>query len=205
MANGKGPQRSQGPRSGGSGAGSDQPRRTPLQRLLYWGTVTFVWGLIFLTTIFFVFAKDLPDISRLYDVKRQPTISYLDRSGALIAVRGSQSAPPVDLAQLPAYVPDAFIAIEDRRFYYHLGFDPIGIMRAARNDIFKRKKGENLSGGSTITQLSEPGELRRRRQRHRGRRQALFRQAGQGPNGRRGRPARRLDQGSVPLQPGLGA
>jgi penicillin-binding protein 1A len=47
----------------------------------------------------------------------QPSITYLDRSGALIAVRGSQYAPPVDLDELPDYVPKAFIAIEDRRFY----------------------------------------------------------------------------------------
>jgi penicillin-binding protein 1A len=132
--------------------GAEPPRRTPLGRVLYWGTVVGVWGLIFIASLVVVFAWDLPDISKLYDVKRQPTISYLDRSGALIAVRGSQAAPPVDLKALPKYVPDAFIAVEDRRFYYHLGFDPIGIIRAARNDIFRRKPGQNLSGGSTITQ-----------------------------------------------------
>jgi penicillin-binding protein 1A len=132
--------------------GAEPPRRSPLGRVLYWGAVLGVWGLIFLASLVVVFAWDLPDISKLYDVKRQPTISYLDRSGALIAVRGAQAAPPVDLKALPKYVPDAFIAVEDRRFYYHLGFDPIGIIRAARNDIFRRKPGENLSGGSTITQ-----------------------------------------------------
>ena len=48
-----------------------------------------------------LFATDLPDVSKLNDVTRQPSISYLDRSGALIAVRGSQYAPPVDLDKLP--------------------------------------------------------------------------------------------------------
>ena len=88
-----------------------------------------VWALIFLVAFFAVFAVDLPDTSKLYDVKRQPSISYLDRSGALVAVRGSQYAPPVDLDSLPPYVPAAFVAIEDRRFWYHPGFDPIGIGR----------------------------------------------------------------------------
>ncbi|MBI5939199.1 MAG: penicillin-binding protein 1A [Caulobacterales bacterium] len=124
-------------------------KRTPLQAFLYWGAVAGVWGLIFLVAFFAVFATDLPDVSKLNSVTRQPSISYLDRSGALIAVRGSQYAPPVDLDKLPDYVPKAFIAIEDRRFYYHPGFDPLGITRALIKDVscwcF-------AAGGSTITQ-----------------------------------------------------
>ena len=72
-----------------------KPRRSFFQGLVYWGTVLGVWGLIFIVAFFAVFATDLPDTSKLYDVKRQPSISYLDRSGALVAVRGSQYAPPV--------------------------------------------------------------------------------------------------------------
>ena len=89
-----------------------------------------VWGLIFVVGFLAVFATDLPDTSKLYDVKRQPSISYLDRSGALVAVRGSQYAPPVDIDQLPPYVPAAFVAIEDRQFYHHFGFNPWGMVRA---------------------------------------------------------------------------
>ena len=125
------------------------PQRTPLQKVVYWGAVVAVWGLIFLVTILAVFAWDLPDTSKLNDVTRQPSISYLDRSGALLAVRGSQYAPPVDLDKLPKYVPDAFVAIEDQHFYWHPGFNPWGIIRSF---------GYNLThdgpqrGGSTITQ-----------------------------------------------------
>ena len=109
-----------------------------------------VWGLIFLVAFFAVFAVDLPDTSKLYDVKRQPSISYLDRSGALVAVRGSQYAPPVDLEKLPPYVPKAFIAIEDRWFYWHIGFNPWGIVRSTLYNV--SHKGGPLRGGSTITQ-----------------------------------------------------
>ena len=123
--------------------------RTPFQALIYWTAVLGVWGLIALVAIFAVFAWDLPDTSKIFDVKRQPSISYLDRSGALIAVRGSQYAPPVDLDKLPDYVPKAFIAIEDRRFYYHPGFDPIGITGAMVKNISCRCI---RAGGSTITQ-----------------------------------------------------
>ncbi len=124
-------------------------RRTPLQAFTYWGAVIGVWGLIFVVAFFAMFATDLPDVSKLNDVTRQPSISYLDRSGALIAVRGSQYAPPVDLDKLPDYVPKAFIAIEDRRFYYHPGFDPVGISRAAVKNLSCMCV---AAGGSTITQ-----------------------------------------------------
>src|SRR5262245_15596166 len=92
---GRGPREPEAPR----------PRRMALQTLLYWTMVLAVWGIIFLVAFFAVFSVDLPDTSRLYDVKRQPSVSYLDRSGAMVAVRGSQYAPPVDLNQLPPYVP----------------------------------------------------------------------------------------------------
>ena len=99
---------------GNSGGKAQRPQRTPLQSFFYWSAVLGVWGLIFLVAFFAVFAVDLPDTSKLYEVKRQPSISYLDRSGAVVAVRGSQFAPPVNLDQLPSYVPAAFVAIEDR-------------------------------------------------------------------------------------------
>ena len=85
-------------------------RRSFLQGLLYWGAVLCVWGLIFALAFLAVFAADLPDTSNLNAVRRQPSISYLDRSGAIVSVRGSQYAPPVDLEKLPPYVPAAFVA-----------------------------------------------------------------------------------------------
>src|SRR3954468_266073 len=115
--------------------GAPRRRRTPLQALVYWTLVLGVWSVIFLVGFLAVFATDLPDTSKLYDVKRQPSITYLDRSGGVVAVRGSQYAPPVDLAKLPPYVPKAFIAIEDRWFYWHLGFNPWGIARSEFYDL----------------------------------------------------------------------
>ena len=133
------------------GPGPRRPaQRTPLQALLYWTAVLGVWALIFVAAFFAVFATDLPDTSKLYDVERQPSISYLDRSGAMVAVRGSQYAPPIDLDKLPPYVPKAFIAIEDRQFYYHFGFNPWGIIRSQIYNL--QNKGGPLRGGSTITQ-----------------------------------------------------
>jgi penicillin-binding protein 1A len=157
MANGPGAQNGgRGSRGGGgrgnSGNGLFAPRgavRTPLQRVVYWGLVAGVWGLIAIVAFFAVFATNLPDTSKMFDVSRQPSITYLDRSGAFIAVRGSQFSPPVDLDTLPKYVPDAFVAIEDKRFYHHFGFDLWGMARSVIADV---RSGHRSQGASTITQ-----------------------------------------------------
>ena len=125
-------------------------RRTPLGAAAYWSAVLAVWGLIFVAGFLLVFATDLPDTSKLYDVRRQPSITYLDRSGAVVALRGSQYAPPVDVDSLPSYVPAAFVAIEDRQFYRHFGFNPWGMAQSALYNL--RHRGGSLHGGSTITQ-----------------------------------------------------
>ena len=154
MANGHGRGPNGGGGSGGSGApsggwGASFAGRPPLQAVLYWSAVVGVWGLIALVAFFAVFATDLPDTSKMFDVKRQASISYLDRSGGLIAVRGSQFAPPVNLDELPSYVPAAFVSIEDKRFYHHFGFDLWGITRSVFADL---KAGHTVQGASTITQ-----------------------------------------------------
>lgn len=88
------------------------------------------------------------ELPRLPEIKREPQITYLDRSGAVIGVRGGRFSPPADLGRLPAYVPAAFVSIEDRRFYDHAGFDPVGMARAVIADIGSGKS----QGASTITQ-----------------------------------------------------
>ncbi|HEY1928938.1 MAG TPA: penicillin-binding protein 1A [Caulobacteraceae bacterium] len=128
----------------------ERRRRGPLQALVYWGIVVGVWGLIFVVGFFAVFSTDLPDTSQLEKIKRAPSITYIDRSGAVIGVRGSLNTPPVDLDSLPPYVPAAFVAIEDQQFYHHFGFNPWGMLRSEIWDL-QHPHGP-LRGGSTITQ-----------------------------------------------------
>ncbi len=90
-----------------------------------------------------------PELPRLPPIKRDPQVTYLDRAGAVIGVRGGRFGPPVDIDRLPAYVPAAFVAIEDRRFYSHDGFDPVGMARALVSDL---ASGGAKQGASTITQ-----------------------------------------------------
>ena len=134
----------------GPGAPAPRRRRGPFGALLYWGLVLGVWGLIFVAGFLAVFATDLPDTSKLYQVQRQPSITYLDRSGSVVAVRGSEYAPPANIDSLPAYVPAAFVAVEDRQFYHHIGFNPWGMFRS--EVYILSHPGGALRGGSTITQ-----------------------------------------------------
>lgn len=78
-----------------------------------------------------------------------PSITLLAADGTPIARRGAIIGKPVDAAKLPDYVPNAFVAIEDRRFYSHWGIDPRGILRAA---VHNMRAGGVREGGSTITQ-----------------------------------------------------
>ncbi len=120
-----------------------------LGRLAYWSVVAGLWlGLIGGAGLFML-ASDLPDTSSLWNVERQPSVTFVDRYGRTIAVRGAAYAPPVRLEDLPPSLIDAVLAIEDRRFYHHPGVDPIGLFRAA---VKNAVSGHVVQGGSTLTQ-----------------------------------------------------
>ncbi len=88
-------------------------------------------------------------LGRALEPLANPTLVIVAADGSPIARRGSYKEAPVDVAKLPAYVPGAFIAIEDRRFYTHMGVDPKAILRAVGANA---KAGGVSEGGSTITQ-----------------------------------------------------
>jgi penicillin-binding protein 1A len=98
---------------------------------------------------FFFVTWGMPSTDDLWEASGGQSITFLDRNGNVILREGAQNAPPVDIDSLPAYVPDAFIAIEDRRFREHFGIDVGGLMRAGAQNI---RAGRVVQGGSTITQ-----------------------------------------------------
>jgi penicillin-binding protein 1A len=91
----------------------------------------------------------VPNADALWSVNRQSSIMFLDRNGAVLGVRGPYYGQRVHLTDLPAYVPQAFIAIEDRRFYEHEGVDRMAILRAMLANL---RAGETVQGASTISQ-----------------------------------------------------
>ncbi len=94
-------------------------------------------------------ASQLPPIDQLTVPKRPPNIAILSSDGQLIANRGETGGRNVLIRELPPYLPRAFVAIEDRRFYQHFGLDPIGISRALVTNLTSRRTSQ---GGSTLTQ-----------------------------------------------------
>ena len=128
--------------------GKRQPRGF-FGRILYWGFVLGVWGLVGVGGLFAYYASQLPPIDQLAVPKRPPNIAILADDGSLIANRGDTGGAAVRLNDLPPYLPKAFVAIEDRRFYWHFGIDPIGIGRAVYRDLSGHG---GMEGGSTLTQ-----------------------------------------------------
>ncbi|TCS13720.1 transglycosylase domain-containing protein [Caulobacter sp. BK020] len=88
-------------------------------------------------------------LGRALEPLANPTLVIVAADGSPIARRGSYKEAPVDVAKLPPYVAGAFVAIEDRRFYRHIGVDPKAILRAMGANA---KAGGVSEGGSTITQ-----------------------------------------------------
>ncbi|MGX0823250.1 penicillin-binding protein 1A [Sphingomonas sanguinis] len=105
-------------------------------------------GIILLVIAIIWLAVTAP-LSRSLQPPTPPSITLTADDGTPIARRGAIIGAPVDAAKLPAHVREAFMAIEDRRFYSHWGVDPRGILRAAWHNV---GSGGVREGGSTITQ-----------------------------------------------------
>lgn len=108
-----------------------------------------IWALILGGVLCSHWLSELPDTKGLLAKGPSRDITLLDDKGRLIARRGLTQGSMVQLADLPAYVPNAFIAIEDRRFREHFGLDPIGMARAGFHNLIA---GHVVQGGSTLTQ-----------------------------------------------------
>ncbi|HEY7978689.1 MAG TPA: PBP1A family penicillin-binding protein [Rhizomicrobium sp.] len=109
----------------------------------------FAWGIIGGAVFFSHWISELPDTRGLLAQGPSHDITILDVHGRQIARRGLTHGTMVDVSNLPSYVPEAFIAIEDRRFRDHFGLDPIGLARAAFENMIA---GHVTQGGSTLTQ-----------------------------------------------------
>src|ERR1700744_5832466 len=95
------------------------------------------------------FAPALDPKIDLYAVNRPLAFTFVDVNNAEVGHRGAIVGDRLKLDEMPAYLPAAFIAMEDRRFYSHNGIDPRGLARAILLDIRARHM---VAGGSTISQ-----------------------------------------------------
>ncbi|MBA4754941.1 MAG: PBP1A family penicillin-binding protein [Sphingobium sp.] len=141
------------PREFGAGPPSAFAPPTPWRRRLQILGWIIAAGLALLMLAIGWLAVTAP-LSRSLRPIAPPSISLMSTDGHLIARRGAVIDTPVTIAQLPAHVPQAFMAIEDRRFYSHWGVDPRGIARAAWHNLWSDGSSQ---GGSTITQQLAKG------------------------------------------------
>ncbi len=122
-----------------------------LKRILAAGAVLFGVGLVGIGATFAYFAKDLPNPDQLLQRNVAQTTKIYDRLGTtvLYEIHGDENRTLIQIADLPPYIKDATVVIEDRKFYEHHGVDWRGIVRAVFKDV---QSGDYSQGGSTITQ-----------------------------------------------------
>jgi penicillin-binding protein 1A len=106
-------------------------------------------GLFVLPTFLALIAPPLDLKQDLYALNRPVAFTFLDAKGQVVGRRGAAVGDRLTLDQMPAYLPAAFIAMEDRRFYEHRGVDPRGIVRAMLANL---RAHHMVAGGSTITE-----------------------------------------------------
>jgi penicillin-binding protein 1A len=136
--------------------GEEAPRRAIRRGPNPWWKQILIWagwggGALVATSMAFMayVTWDLPSTDDLWSAKASPSITFVDVKGRVILREGAQNAPPVDLEKLPAYVGQAVVAIEDKRFFHHWGVDFEGLSRAA---VENAQNFRVVQGGSTITQ-----------------------------------------------------
>src|SRR6476620_7897896 len=130
----------------------DGPTKPPPAALRAWRVKMIKRGVKLLFLVLFLIIALLmvtAPLSRSLSPRLEaPSLTILSAEGEPIARRGAMIGEPIDVTQLPPHVGLAFVAIEDRRFYYHSGIDPWGIGRA----FFRNSTSSGLQGGSTLTQ-----------------------------------------------------
>jgi penicillin-binding protein 1A len=141
--------RVQVPQRKAAGGRSGKRRRFGLARLLYWGVVLAIWAVLAVVGVFTWVGMHLPPIQSLEIPKRPPSVQINSLDTRLFATRGEMGGAALALKDMPAHLPNAFIAIEDRRFRFHHGIDPVGLIRAVLANLLHRGISQ---GGSTITQ-----------------------------------------------------
>ena len=119
-----------------------------ISNLSFFGFLAVVGLSLVVGFLFIWYARDLPRPDKIVRQEGFSTKIYDRNEQLLYDVFASQRRTPVELSEVPLYLREATIAIEDKDFYKHGGFDPKGWLRAIFNIVVHRR----LQGGSTLTQ-----------------------------------------------------
>jgi len=118
-------------------------------RLIVWGGSFAIWGGVAAMLLVAWYAYDMPRVDEIAAVTRRPSVTLMAADGTLLTTYGEVYGETVSVSDLPPYLPQAVLAIEDRRFYDHFGIDLLGLARAMVANV---RAGRIVQGGSTITQ-----------------------------------------------------
>ena len=116
---------------------------------IYWCFVLGIWGVLAIGGLFAFYGAQMPTANSWKVPKRPPNVKIVSLDNQILANRGATGGEALILNDMSPYIPQAVIAIEDRRFYSHFGIDPIGLARAMFSNI---RAGRMIQGGSTLTQ-----------------------------------------------------
>src|SRR3989344_9249189 len=123
-----------------------------IMRKLFWaGLILFIIGAALSLVLFLYFSIQLPSVDQILSRQVPQSTKIYDRTGEtlLYEISGGEKRTAIPLGQIPDYVKDATISIEDAGFYTEPGFSIRGILRAFYVNI---TSGEIVQGGSSITQ-----------------------------------------------------
>ena len=117
-------------------------------KLIKWSFLLIIWMILFLSIAVTWSLLNLPETESI-QISRQPSITFLDKQGRIIASYGDIYGQTIQYKNLPKNLINAVIVTEDKSFFSHFGVDPRGIARAVYVNL---KAGKIVQGGSTITQ-----------------------------------------------------
>ncbi len=149
------PKRKRKPGGSRKGGGGNKPptrrrRRVSIKWVIFRLFLTMaIWGACLGGMGVLWFSYDLPDIGRLQSTVRRPSVTIMTQDGTIIGTYGDLYEDMIRVQELSPSIPQALMAIEDRRFYSHFGIDIIGLIRAAYTNY---RADRVVQGGSTITQ-----------------------------------------------------
>lgn len=116
------------------------------------GTIVAVFLAVFVLIFLIRVTKDLPSVETLAEYKPPIMTRVHAGDGKLITEYSKEARVFVPIESIPRDLQHAFVSAEDKRFYTHGGWDPIGMVRATLFGVFDFLQGNRVGGTSTITQ-----------------------------------------------------
>ena len=101
-----------------------------LRRLIYWSFVLGIWAAIGLGAVVIYYAAQMPNAATWVVPDRPPNVRIVSVGDQLLANRGATGGEQLALTDMSPFIPQAVMAIEDRRFPHHFGVDPFGLADA---------------------------------------------------------------------------